>query len=222
MKSILILDDDKAQLQYLSNILKSDFIVLAVSNPIAAHKICSEEQFDAIIVDVHMPIINGFEFIKTLKSHLNYETALFILSSDTSTLTKSLALDLGIKEFLSPNMLQSDLILKIKYHTDAKIKPADSTNKIRTFKALQIDNQNNQATLYGKDIELSSIDFKILSILTNSAGKIISREILKETIWPGIIVLDHTLDTHLSSLKIQLANSNIEILLVDNEGVLLI
>ena len=116
MKTVLIVDDDVAQLQYLSDLLKEHYEVQTVNNPISAYKTCEEKQFSAIIVDVHMPVINGFEFIKSLKTNLKYETALFILSSDSTPLTKLLALDLGIKDFLWPEMNKDELLLRIKNH----------------------------------------------------------------------------------------------------------
>lgn len=220
LKPILILDDDEAQLVHLSNLLKNYFDVTTVNNPIHAHKLCSERQFDAIIVDVHMPIINGFEFIKTIKSTLKYETALFILSSDNTSLTKLLALELGVKDFLWPDMLKDELVLRIRNHI--KTTPNENSNNIRTYKYLQIDHQISQAFLHGKKIELTIIEFKILSCLVNSAGKTISRNEIKNTTWPGMSVLDNTLNTHLFEIKSTLSNSNIDIQFSEDDGVILL
>ena len=65
MNNILILDDDKAQLEHLSTLLKDEFLISTANNSIAAHALINDTKFDAIIVDVHMPIVNGFDFIKS-------------------------------------------------------------------------------------------------------------------------------------------------------------
>jgi DNA-binding response OmpR family regulator len=174
MYNILVLDDNEAQLQHVNNLLKNDFNVYLVNNPIKAHKICAENQFDAILVDVHMPIINGFEFIKTLKSSLQYETALFILSSDSSTLTKLLALELGIKDFLWPDMQKEELILRIRNHIQTETE--FTKKKIRSYKYLQVDFDKNEAYLHGSKMNLSSSEYKLLSTLIESAGKIVDLE----------------------------------------------
>jgi DNA-binding response OmpR family regulator len=214
MQSVLILDDDITQLNYLANLLNEDFLVQTVSNPISAYKMFSQNEFDAVIVDVHMPILNGLDFIKNIQTKLVFSSSLFILSSDTSMQTKLQALALGVKDFLWPEMQKEEIILRIKNHLQ--------TSTIRSYKNLKIDLQNFSAFLSGNKLELTLIEFKILSILASGEGEVVSRKKLIEFTWPDIQVMDKTLNTHLTNLRAKLSGSNLEIKSLKGEGILLV
>lgn len=217
MKSIFILDDDSAQLNYLTHLLQDDFKIQTTTSPITALAIFETHKFDAVIVDVHMPIINGFEFIQSMrkKKHCS-DSAIFILSSDTSVQNKIQALNLGITDFLWPDMMKEEIILRIKNQLSHK-------NELhKSYKGLTVDVTNLSAALNGKKLELTLIEFKILSFLIGQAGTIITRDNLKEFTWPEATVLDKTINTHLTNLRTKLMDSAIEIKSVKGEGILLI
>ena len=65
------------------------------------------------------------------------------------------------------------------------------------------------------------IEFKILNFLVQNAKKIVSRNNLKEFVWPQENVLDKTLNTHLSNLRFKISGSNFDIKSIKGEGVLL-
>lgn len=217
MKSVFILDDDSAQLNYLTGLLQNDFKVQSTTSPINALAIFETNKFDAVIVDVHMPIINGFEFIQSIRKNKTCnDAALFILSSDTSVQTKIQALNLGITDFLWPEMMKEELVLRIKNQITHK-------NELhKSYKDLTVDVTNLSAALSGKKLELTLIEFKILSFLIGHAGKIISREDLKEFTWPEATVLDKTINTHLTNLRTKILDSSVEIKSIKGEGILLV
>jgi DNA-binding response OmpR family regulator len=155
-----------------------------------------------------MPIINGFEFIKTLKSSLQYETALFILSSDSSSLTKLLALELGIKDFLWPDMQKEELILRIRNHIQTETE--FTKKKIRSYKYLQVDFDKNEAYLHGCKMNLSSSEYKLLSTLIESAGKIVDQELV------------NAIEEDILGINQKLATGNMAITRMDGIGILLL
>lgn len=216
MKSVFILDDDSAQLSYLADILKHDFKVQSTTSPISALSIFDQARFDAVIVDVHMPIINGFEFIQSIKKKKNCtDSALFILSSDNSVQTKMQALNLGITDFLWPEMMKEEILLRIKNQLSNK------SELHKVYKDLTIDVVNLSASLGGQKLELTLTEFKILSYLVTHAGKVITRNELKDFTWPQTLVLDKTINTHLTNLRAKVAGSIVEIKSVKGEGILL-
>ena len=220
MKTVLILDDDKSQLNYLSNLLESDFRVHTTNSPLSAFNIFQENQFDAIIVDVHMPIINGFEFIRSIKDQKNcFNSALFILSSDTSMQTKIEALNLGVKDFLWPEMTKEEIILRIK--NQILPKNISESQLVKTYKDLKVELLNLTAFHSDKKLDLTLIEFKILSFLISNATRVVTREELKDFTWPEAIVLDKTLNTHMTNLRSKLSESDVEIKSVKGEGILM-
>lgn len=221
MKSILVLDDDVSQLNYMTKILGTEFKISTYNNSIEAYTSLKENHFDALIIDYHMPIINGLEFIKKIKNIKNFNSSLFILSSDSSSDTKIQALNLGIKDFLWPQMNKEELVLRIKNHLN--FENSSSTNQLfKHYRDIQIDMNNMSASIKGQKIELTLIEFKILSYLIGLATNIVDRQLLKKFTWPDCVVLDKTLNTHLSNLRIKLINSQVEIKSIKGEGIILI
>lgn len=220
MHNVLILDDDKSQLIHLSSLLKDHFDIHTANTPLTAYKLINSHKFDAIIVDVHMPIINGFDFIKSIKEDITFNSALFILSSDTSTTTKVQALNLGVKDFLWPDMSKEEIVPRIKNHLN------QSNENIKTSEKSYLDLKINTATLSAfisdKKLNLTLMEFKILNFLVQNAKKIVSRNDLKEFVWPQENVSDKTLNTHLSNLRVKISGTNLDIKSIKGEGVLLV
>lgn len=217
MNSLLILDDDRAQLSYLSTLLKDEFLITTANTPLKAYNLINAQNFDAIIVDVHMPIINGFDFIKSISEYTDFNSALFILSSDTSTKTKICALNLGVQDFLWPEMTKEEITLRIK---NQLVKPRKS-EYVTKYKDIKIDTQNFTALCGEIKLDLTLTELKILTYLINHSSILVSRDELKEFAWPGTMVLSKTLNSHLTNLRSKISISQIEIKSVKGEGVLL-
>lgn len=216
MHTVLILDDDKLQLDHLATLLKENFAIQTASTPISAYKLINTNKFDAIIVDVHMPIIDGFEFIKSIKEEKNIKSSLFILSSDNSLNTKIKALNLGIKDFLSPCMAKEEIVPRIRNHITIS---KDSTNY--QYNDIKINTSNLSAYIFDKKLNLTLIEFKILSYLVQYGGKVLLRSALKEFVWPMEHVSDKTLNTHLTNLRLKFNEYNVEIKSIKGEGIIL-
>jgi DNA-binding response OmpR family regulator len=219
MQNVLILDDDKSQLIHLSSLLNDHFNIHTANTPLGAYKLINSQKFDAIIVDVHMPIINGFDFIKSIKEDANFNSALFILSSDTSLATKIKALELGVKDFLWPEMCKEEIIPRIKNHLNL---PMENVNpETISYNNLKINNTTFSAFFSDKKLNLTLLEYKILNYLVRHATKLVFRDDLKSFVWPQEIVSDKTLNTHLTNLRLKLSETSIEIKSIKGEGVIL-
>lgn len=215
MNQILIIDDNLQQLDFLKNQLCDVFKIETFSNPIDALNMCKRNSFDAIVVDLHMPIINGVDFIKQFRTFNQEFKNIFILSSDNSQNAKISALNLGAIDFLWPEMSREEIILRIKNQII-------NSNHILTYKNIKIDLKNLIVFINQEKIDTTLIEFKLLKSLTSYPNQVISRDDLKNSVWPGMVVLDKTLNTHLTNIRSKLANTNIEIKSVKNEGIILV
>lgn len=219
MKKILLVDDDQRQLNHLEGMLSSTFSIHKTDNPLTAWKNLSSIQYDAIVVDAHMPIVNGFELIeKLIQSKPSKMPSVFILSSDTSLPTKLQALKLGISDFLWPDMSREEIILRM---TNRLENPLNEANLIMGYKGLRVD--MNALTIYQKDakLDLTQIEYKALAYLIAHPNTLIDRGVLKDHIWPGMVVLDKTLNTHLTNLRMKLKDSEIELKSIKAKGIML-
>lgn len=220
MHNVLILDDDKSQLIHLSSLLKDHFDIHTANTPLTAYKLINSHKFDAIIVDVHMPIINGFDFIKSIKEDNDFTSALFILSSDNSMTTKVQALNLGVKDFLWPNMSKEEIVPRIKNHLGQNKENSKSSCKI--YNDLKINTATLSAFVSDKKLNLTLLEFKILNYMVQHAKVVVMRDDLKSFVWPQETVSDKTLNTHLTNLRLKLSGSSVELKSIKGEGVILV
>lgn len=220
MKSLLLLDDDHAQLDYLASILETDYKITKCRNAIEAWNNFNTINYDGCIIDVHMPIISGLEFIQQIREKKTQNhCSFFLLSSDTSNITKIQALNLGIKDFLWPDMSKEEISVRIKNNLHAEKNCPKLA--VKTYKDLSVDILKLMAYINSSKLELTLIEFKLLNQLLLAPNTIISRDELKQLIWPEVFVLDKTLNTHLTNLRLKISKSEVEIKSVKNEGIIL-
>ncbi len=213
MNPILVVDDSLNQLSYLKSKLSTHFNVETFTNALDALNACKHSKYDAIIVDLHMPIMNGLDFIKEYRNFNTDFNNIFILSSDSSQNAKIAALNLGINDFLWPEMNNEELILRVSNQINR------SKNCIE-YKKIKINLNDLIVFIGNKKIDFTLIEFKLLKTLICNANKVISRDDLKKLVWPEIIVQDKTLNTHLTNLRGKTEGSETEIKSVKNEGII--
>ena len=210
----MILDDSKQQLNFLSEKLKNSFSIACFSNPLEALNHCDNVKVDAIIVDLHMPIINGIDFVKKVKIKNNEVNSIFILSADCSQQSKISALNLGISDYLFPDMPIEEMTLRI----NNCIK--NSFNFLQ-YKNIKIDINNFIVYLDKEKLDITLIELKLLRFLIKHNNQIISRDDLKQYVWPDQVVLDKTLNTHLTNIRTKIIHTGIEIKSIKNEGIII-
>ena len=221
MEKILIIDDDSSQLNYFSTVLRLEFKIEISNNSFNAIKIFNETFFDVVIVNVHTPIVEGFEFIKSIKINNNdSKPALFILQDETSNESRMSALRLGVNDFLCPKMSKEEIILRIRNQLLQKNLPALHLTK--SYKNLDINLVNLVVTQSKKKLDLTLLEFKLLSYLMTHQQKTVSRNNLKEFAWPNTVVQDKTLNTHMSNLRSKLNTEILEIKSIKGKGFILI
>lgn len=195
LERVLLLDDDQAQLKYLSELLKNDFQCDEFSNPLQALKSIESCSYAAAITDLHMPIFNGIDFIKSIRELKGNRFPVFVFSSDSSVDSKISCLSLNIKDYLYPSMNKEELVYRVRnhLHKDDKL----------TFENLRIDENLMQVYLSGELVELTQIEYKILVFLLRSHFRVPKKEMMN-FVWPGKFVLEKTLNTHMTNLRLKM------------------
>lgn len=212
MKQVCIVDDDIEQLKFLTKILNKDFQVEAFSNPLVALDKFKSIKLDAVIVDVHMPYMDGFELISSMKK-FKEDIPLFLLSSDSSTQTKLKALSLGVNDFLWPEMSKEEIILRINNQLNLS-----RPDEIR-YKELILDKEKQLLFYNDEQLDLTKIEFKILLCLIANANSVIEKDDFIKFVWGEQLVLEKTINTHLSNLRSKLKNSEIQIKSIKGSGI---
>lgn len=213
MKKILLLDDDSLQLEYLNSLLKNDFNCESFTNPLSAIQSLSEKQYSAIITDLHMPVCNGVEFIKKVRERNGNNLPIFVFSNDFSQLSKLNCLELNIKDYLHSSMCDEEIKLRIQNHV--------INNRLLSYKDIEINEESMAVRINNEIIDLTQIEYKILVYLLRNQVKVEKKNLI-QFIWPNRFVIEKTLNTHMTNLRLKIKPLNYSLVTTKDDFVCLV
>ncbi len=121
------------------------------------------------------------------------------LSAQDATLDKVLGLELGADDFVSKPFHPRKLGARVRVLLRRVNPPVSTTKKVGD---LEIDTERAEARFRGERLDLTTAEFKILSVLARRPGVVFSRDRLIDDMWDGEhIVLDRTVDAHIRRLR---------------------
>lgn len=197
---IFLLEDDDAIGMGLSYSLENDGYTVTLAKSIAsAMKIIEKESFSLYILDLTLPDGSGYDVCRKIKA-IGDLPVIFLTAFDDEV-NVVMGFELGADDYISKPFRVKELLVRIKsvlrrYNKDFN----DGTVKI---KDLTIN--TNEAKVYknSNEIFLTAMEYRLLLILINNQGKVLSRAQLLENIWDidGDFVEDNTLTVYIKRLR---------------------
>ena len=211
MKKILIVDDEKDILEFLSyNLKKEGFSIYTASDGSEGLEKTKKIKPDLIIVDLMMPKMNGIEMCENIRNDKKLSNVIILfLTARSEDYTQIAALDSGADDFLKKPIKPKLLISKVK-----SIMRRFSLNKnLKNYihKDVELDIEKYSVKIKGDNIKLARKEFDLLKLLINQPGKVYTREEILNDVWGNDIhVVDRTIDVHISRLRDKLGQKFIE------------
>jgi two-component system phosphate regulon response regulator PhoB len=215
---LLIEDEDDVADLVRYHLKKAKFRVIQAMDGAEGLEMVRQERPDAIVLDVMLPKMNGFEVAKKLKSDLTTESIpILILSAKGESESRIKGLELGAEDYLPKPFSPRELILRIKaLIRRSSIAPSDEKVTAGPF---VLDRNALKMTLDGKRLDLTSTEFKLISLLLGKLGSIQSREDLLQQVWGYSGNIDtRTVDTHMRRLREKLGDHSHYLETVRGEG----
>ena len=219
-QTILVVDDEPDVVDLVRyNIQKADGMsVITANNGMDALRIARKVRPDAIVLDVMMPEMDGFNVCKELRA--DNETThipLIMLTAKDQQEDKINGLEIGADDYLTKPFSPKELVLRVKSLLK-RTAIADSSSVI-VIGPFELDKTSFKFRLNGRAIELTTTEFKLLSLLIEKRGKILSRETLLQEVWGYHNPIDtRTVDTHMRRLRAKLEDHVERIETVRGEG----
>jgi DNA-binding response OmpR family regulator len=200
MTRILVVEDEPAIALGLEDDLKMEgYEVDVVSDGLAACRAAREGRFDLILLDVMLPGKDGFEVCRELR-RAGLRTPILMLTAKTQEAEKVLGFELGADDYVTKPFGTRELRARIKalLRRAAGESDADSYH----FGDVDVDFQRGDLRRNGLAVELTPIEFKLLSLFVRSRGRVLSRERLLEAAWgPDTYASDRIVDNHIANLR---------------------
>ena len=136
-------------------------------------------EYDAILLDIMMPKLNGYDLLEQLREQ-GIDTPVLFLTAKDAISDRVKGLDLGADDYLVKPFDFDELLARIRVMTR---KRSGSRSNIFTYEDLSVDTQKRTVTREGTEISLIPKEFTILEHLIRNQGMVISREQLENRIW---------------------------------------
>lgn len=199
---VLVVDDEKLIVKGIRFSLEQDEMkVDCAYDGEEALKLAKENQYDIILLDVMLPVLDGFEVLKQIREFSN--VPIIMLTAKGDDMDKILGLDYGADDYITKpfNILEVKARIKAIIRRSSKNSRMENSN-IVIKGDLKIDVDARRVTIEGKEINLTAKEFDVLELLVTNPNKVFSREKLLNIVWdyeyPGDV---RTVDVHIRRLR---------------------
>lgn len=177
---LLIAEDEKALNRVLvKQFTKAGYSVDSCFDGESVFDYLAGAKYDAIVLDVMMPKLSGFEVLEKMRKQGD-DTPVIFLTAKSEIEDKVFGLDSGANDYLTKPFSFEELAARVRMIT--RKHTGNSTN-IYTVGDLSVNLKSREVIRSGKKIDLSSREFAILECLIRNAGIVMSREKIENSVW---------------------------------------
>jgi two-component system phosphate regulon response regulator PhoB len=204
----LYVDDDYNKLQLLNELLADKVKLELHSDPRLALLDLRNHTYDFIVVDVNMPIMNGFELLEIIDNErLNPQAKIFILTSLQDDEDKQKGFSFNIDDYLSFDMSFKEIELRI---INALQRSTIPTTTIQ-YEGFVLDTEFNILSKDDKEIKMTPSEMRIIKSLFSKNGTVDNYDDFLDMVWPSVLIQRPTVNTHISYLNKKIAKVNIHV-----------
>lgn len=196
---ILLVEDDKAIVSALSNLLESEgFTIAAEGTQAGALERLAAERFDIALLDVTLAEGNGFAVCAAARKAAPGMPIIFLTASDDEFSTVA-GLDMGAVDYIPKPFRARELVSRIR----AALRQANPVESVLIAGDVRLDAASAQVTKAGQEVFLSALEYRLLLYFLQNKGKLVTRENLKDAIWDsaGEYVSDNAINVYVKRLR---------------------
>lgn len=152
--------------------------------------------YDVAVLDIMLPDGNGFDLFKKIRRYSDLPVIFLTAVDDEDSVVNGL--ELGADDYITKPFSTRELIARIK-----RVANKNSKKNIITVSGVTLDLDKSAVFENGKQLELTALEYKLLSLLMQNAGKVVTRELIFEKIWDvsGNFVNDNTLTVYIKRVR---------------------
>jgi two-component system OmpR family response regulator len=207
---VMIIDDEAGVRELLGDALKmAGFETVTAADAMVAQTLLRSTKPDLLIVDINMPMMDGFEFIERIRSNGDNTPALMLSArGDRADVTRGLTL--GADDYVTKPFGLEELVLRIKAIL-RRSQFNETESETLTNGPITLDAKSHQVTFNGEVVDLSPTEFRLLQVLLESKGRVLSKSHLLDEVWGITFESESTVvDTYISYLRKKLHRDGFE------------
>jgi PAS domain S-box-containing protein len=185
--AILIVDSDPGMVRYMrANFEAQHYRVFIASDGAQAFQLIEREEPDLALVDAGGPGKDGFETLARIREFSSVPVMMLSAKRDEQECVR--ALDLGALDYLGKPFGMEELLARVRValRRQGLVPQHDAQSAVFSSGDLTIDFAQRQVRVAGRDVQLSRTEYKLLTVLAQHAGMVLTHELLLEKVWgPG-------------------------------------
>jgi len=210
VQKVLVVDDDRELCCLIRDYLTPlGYEVVLVHDGLAGVESVQSEQFDAVILDLMLPGIDGFEVLRRIRSQSNIPV--LMLTARGEETDRIVGLEMGADDYLPKTFSSRELLARLRAVTRRIVRTtaptAPNNEQDLVVGPLRINPAARHAVLDETSLKLTALEFDLLLSLARNCGRVKSREGLIEEIGERLYdSMDRSIDVHIWSLRRKLGD----------------
>jgi len=219
--TVLIIDDDHELCALLSEFLQLEgFATQSVHNGAEAVSLCREHSFDALVLDVMLPGMQGLDVLRNLRKFT--ATPVLMLTARGEDTDRIVGLEMGADDYLPKPCNPRELAARLRAilrRAASGPRPAGASATELVSGQTRLDTADRSASHAGEDLQLTAAEFNVLRVLLTHAGTVVDKDILsRQALGRPLAAYDRSVDVHISKLRRKLASAGGDNLIVSVRG----
>ncbi len=207
---ILLVEDEPDIAELIRYNLQQEGLSCTVANDGAKGLAAARAKpYDLILLDVMLPVLGGLEVLKALKKDEKTSSVpVMLVTAKGSETDIVLGLELGASDYLVKPFSPKILVARVKVLLRREEPKGAEAAQALALGTLRIDPSRHEVTVSNKAVPLTLTEFRILAVLARRPGQVFTRnQLLDAARGADVMVLDRTVDVHLSSLRRKLGKA---------------
>jgi DNA-binding response OmpR family regulator len=211
-QKILVIEDEEGIIHLLNLYLRdAGYLVVSARDGADGLALHAREHPDLVILDIMLPALDGFEVCRRIRSWS--QTPILMLTARGDENDRIQGLELGADDYLVKPFSPRELVSRVRAIL-RRVSGQESNQGARTesqstqdylvlrFPGLSVDIPSRRVEVNGSEVLVTPTEFDILALLSQSPGRVFTREILMNKIWGYDYYGDgHIVDVHISALR---------------------
>ena len=199
-RKILIVEDETDVTDLLSlNLRKAGFRVSTAGDGASGLQKARDDRPDFIILDLMLPKMSGLEVCRILKSDAaTARMPILMLTAKAEEIDRIVGLEFGADDYVTKPFSPREIVLRIR----AIFRRGEKADESLSAGPISIDPARHEVRVNGRQVHLTSLEFKLLRALMQRRGRVQERDRLLNDVWGYESVIDtRTVDTHVRRLR---------------------
>lgn len=203
MKKTILIVEDESRLATLHQdyLNQAGFETVCLADGLSVVPWLKNNATDMVLLDLMLPGKDGIEICKEIRTFSS--VPIIIVTARVEEIDRLLGLELGADDYICKPFSPREVLARVK----AVLRRCSDSFVIQNL--LQLDSDKNLATLQGKKLDLTAVEFQLLNILAGKPGRIFTRDQLMDNIYTDRrIVCDRTIDSHIKKLRKKISGAS--------------